>query len=36
MVSAGLYGAVALARCGTGMFPEIPDKAKLQGDRFGP
>jgi len=33
---AGLYGAVALARRGAGMFPEIPDTAKLQGDRFGP
>jgi glucokinase len=33
---AGLYGAVALARRGAGMLPEIPDTAKLQGHRFGP
>ncbi len=33
---AGLYGAVALARRVARAYPEIPEAAKLQGDRFGP
>jgi hypothetical protein len=33
---AGLHGAVALARCGARVYPEISNTAKLQGDSFGP
>jgi hypothetical protein len=32
----GLYGAGAMARREARVYPEIPDAAKLQGDRFGP